>query len=771
MSSPVTVGNSAKGASTAGGSALARRLFLLLAFVALTYAFLAGLRKLHDFDLGWHLATGRWVAQHDHIPSVDVFSYTAQGEPWIYPVGAGLLFYGAYVAGGYGLISWIGAAACCGTVALLLRRGSAVSAGIAILAVPLIAYRTSPRADMFTVVLFAAFLSLLWENYQTGRAPLWVLPLLMVAWVNLHFGFSSGLGLVAAYVVTELLETIVSNVRRRAALQRLQSASRWLICTVLVTLANPWGWGIYRALLRQERANAQQQFWLEEWLGVPLNWDVVGSLLSLHQTRGAIYLMLAIAVVAAIVALLRVQPGAAVLLLGATYPSIRYVRMGAIFSCVVVVVGGSVLSAAMVDLGRRIRSERIRLLVASSAVLLLAIFAVLHSFDLITNRQYLSRSGARTTFGAGLGWWFPQRAAEFIERENLPGEIFNTYAEGGYLAWRLGPGRRVYMDGRDTLYGVKRIIRHGELLLRSPDSVDWEQETSRYDINTVVLPLARYEGIQLVRLMDFCASRTWRPVYLDEVSAIFVRRTPQTEELLQRFPVDCWAAPLPARPPGNNRTEAFNAWANAAGVLAALGRNPEALAAISKALAIFPDSAFLHEEQGQVFFKLGRLAESERELLTAVALEPSAAAWSVLAESYLKRDRTLAGIEAEKHAAHFSTRPYLTLRNLGYIYLRDQQPDNALKAFDQAARAAPRDIAASDNGLFDFSMAQGRSDAWEALGDLEQAISYQEKAVKFQPSNPEPLLRLAQFYQRRGRNEDANRVRERAAELAGKHGQ
>src|SRR5271165_2195009 len=271
MTSPVAVVNLAtRGSSTAGDSALERHLFFVLAVIVLTYAFLAGLHTVYDTDLGWQLATGRWVAQHHHIPSVEVFSYTAQGEPWIYPVGAQLVFYAAYLLGGYALISWIGAAACCGTVALILRRGSAVSAGIAILAVPLIAFRTTPRADMFTVVLFAAFLSLLWENYQTGRASLWLLPLLMVAWANLHFGFAAGLGLVLAYVGTELLETVLGEVRRREALRRLRQASGWLVCSALATLLNPWGWGIYRALIRQERVSAQHHFWIAEWTGVPL---------------------------------------------------------------------------------------------------------------------------------------------------------------------------------------------------------------------------------------------------------------------------------------------------------------------------------------------------------------------------------------------------------------------------------------------------------------------------------------------------------------------
>ena len=74
------------------------------------------------------------------------------------------------------MLSWLSAAACAGTVALLLRRGSASGAAIAIFAVPLIAERTPPRADMFSVVLFAAFLSILWQQFRTGRRASWLLP-------------------------------------------------------------------------------------------------------------------------------------------------------------------------------------------------------------------------------------------------------------------------------------------------------------------------------------------------------------------------------------------------------------------------------------------------------------------------------------------------------------------------------------------------------------------------------------------------------------------
>src|ERR1700747_3374324 len=88
---------------------LPRRLFLVLGAAVLIYAFLAGLRTVTDFDLGWQMATGRWIVQHHHSPSTDVFSYTAQGQPWIYPVGSGLLFYATYLLGGWALLSWLGA--------------------------------------------------------------------------------------------------------------------------------------------------------------------------------------------------------------------------------------------------------------------------------------------------------------------------------------------------------------------------------------------------------------------------------------------------------------------------------------------------------------------------------------------------------------------------------------------------------------------------------------------------------------------------------------
>jgi tetratricopeptide (TPR) repeat protein len=472
-------------------------------------------------------------------------------------------------------------------------------------------------------------------------------------------------------------------------------------------------------------------------------------------------------VVTAIVALIRAQWGAAILLLAAVYAPVGHVRMGAVFSCVVVIVGGSILWEEIVRLSSYVRASRIRSFAGVGAVVLLAAFVSVRCFDLVTNRHYFGGDTDISTFGTGLSWWFPQRAVEFIQRENMPGQVFNGYNAGGYLAWALGPQRSDYIDGRDTLFGTERIERARQLLEGSPDFASWQQEADRYQINTVILSLARYDGLQFVKLKDFCSSRDWRPVYLDEVSAVFVRRNPETEDLILRSGVDCATAPLPAGPTPRDGAAAFNRWANAASILSALDRNYEAFAVTDKAIAIFPGSAIVHLVRAGVLDQLGRFPEAEHEYLAAVSLRPDQFTWSALADFYRKQGRDADAIQALKKAVQFQTRPELSLVQLGYYSLHLGQAKEALAAFDKAAQSATPEVTnASGRGSFRYNVATGRAHAYEILGDVQQAISYQEEAIRLAPEEPQPWLNLAQLYHLDGRSADEERAKARAATLA-----
>ena len=744
-----------------------RILFYALGAVALVYALSAGLKTIAEFDLGWQMATGRWIVQHHQIPSTEVFSYTAAGQPWIYPVGAGLLFYGLFLLGGYALLSWLAAVACVGVVALLLRRGSAVSSALAILAVPMITSRTTPRAEMFTVVLFAATLSLLWQQHESGNARLWLLPALMVAWVNLHPGFIAGLGLLGAYVMVEVLDMLQPGLRR-GAVTRLRCAWPWLLATCAATLVTPWGWNVFQVIARQEAAMGAHSQLILEWAPIPMNLTHIWNGLSLRDPD-EFYVLLLVVVLAVTIAVLRGRIGAAILLCGATYVPIRHMRFTALFSIVVVIVGGAVLTPVVHSVRDRLRDTRVRSAVAIAAVLPLVALAAVRVTNVVTDRTYLSGTNL-VSFGTGLSWWFPDAAAAFVERENLPGEVFSTGSEGAFMAFRLGPKYRNYIDGRAIPFGTELMLRSGRMKTVPPDSSEWQQEADRYSINVLVIPIGRFGALQFFPVLkQFCESEQWRPVYLDEGSVVFLRRRPETEALVKRLQINCSTAPLPPIAPPANGTKAFNQWANAASVLRALGRNEEALTAANKALAIFPNSGYMYFLRGHMFQESGRLQEAQEDYALATELEPHLVApWSALAAFYQDTGQLPAAIEAWEHAAGVSRWPWDPLVSLGYADLQAKRPEAALAAFDAAAASLPAryDLSVSNNVL--ANIAHGRARSWLYLGDLRRAISFDEQAARLLP-DAELWLQLADLYDRAGRTEDANRTRAQVLALAERH--
>jgi tetratricopeptide (TPR) repeat protein len=754
-----------------------------LTALALIYALLAGLHTLQDFDLGWHLATGRWILQHHQLFSTDVFSYTAQGAPWIYPVLSSIAFYLTYLAGGYGLLSWTGAAACAGTIALLLRRNNIATSALALIAVPLIANRTQPRAEMFTTILFAAFLNLLWRHYRTGHSPLWLLPILMIVWVNLHPGFIAGLALCGAYVLLELLDLPFPETRPHVRV-RLKRAGPWLALSAVATLVNPWGANIYIALSRQAQAQSLHNLWVVEWENIRPSWASLRQALDWRDPQSSFWWLLAAAVVCTALALWRKHFGAALILAASAYLTVQHVRLQALFACVAVVLGGSLLQEAwqaaaapsrtMANSIRSVSKQSRGIAWGSPALLLLTasltVLAGVRSYDLMTNRYYL-RSSQLSLFGTGLSWWFPERAVDFIQREKLPANIFNTYSLGGYLTWRLSPEYLDYIDSRAIPFGPQLFFRAYDLSSQPPDSPAWQQEADARNINTIIVSLARYDGITLFpQLPAFCRSNTWRPVYMDEVSAIFLRRTPQTNALVDRLQIDCgkvsFALPPQQAPRVSSRdiAELFNSSANAAGILYSLGRYPEALAYLDRAQNIFSDNANLHVTRALVLEHTGHAAEAEEEFRTSIRIEPRDESWLDLGLFYLTEKRYADAVEIFKRSAETSSRPHDLWMLLGQADLQMRQPEQALVAFDKAEASSPfRDEGKSLGATFNSMIATGRAKAWYQLGDTARAVSFQEGAVKFAPNDAKLWLGLADLYEAEGRTTLAEQARRRAA--------
>jgi Flp pilus assembly protein TadD len=266
-------------------------------------------------------------------------------------------------------------------------------------------------------------------------------------------------------------------------------------------------------------------------------------------------------------------------------------------------------------------------------------------------------------------------------------------------------------------------------------------------------------------LHDFCRSKSWRAVYLDEVSGIFVRVTPQNASWTERLQVDC--DKISFTPPATrSRSEMFNFSANAGGVLYSLEHYPEALAHLDEAQSMFPENASVHLFRGLVLQQMGRNSEAESEFRVSLSLEANDEASFDLGLFYIAERRYGDAAEVFHESAQTSSRPHEMWMMLGQSYLGLRQPQPALEAFDKAVESSPFHNESECLGAnFNSLIATGRAKAWFQLGDVAQAVSYQEEAVRLAPEDSKLWLGLANLYQVHGDVSKAAEAKTRAQAL------
>jgi tetratricopeptide (TPR) repeat protein len=119
-----------------------------------------------------------------------------------------------------------------------------------------------------------------------------------------------------------------------------------------------------------------------------------------------------------------------------------------------------------------------------------------------------------------------------------------------------------------------------------------------------------------------------------------------------------------------------------------------------------------------------RLPEALREYETAVRLKPTDAAWYALGRAYAAMGRFAEAAYAIRRAAQLSIHAHDRYRALGQLYLKMEQPREALEAFNEAQRLSPfQGEAAGQGSEFDRQVAAGRARALELLGKVKGSRS------------------------------------------------
>lgn len=441
-------------------------------------------------DAYYHLAIGTRILEEREIPRRGVGSATFGRAPWhdnewgFQAIAAvlgrsardpsGVLVLTPGGRAGLILFRALALAATLGLVSATLARGGVAETGRA-LAVWLLAFLTfgnlfwDVRPQILSYLLFAAVLWVLERDREGAR---WALPALLgisALWANLHATFHLGAAVVALEALGELWDARKKIGDRSRAL-RLAFASVGMVAAALL---NPHGWRqithpfVY--LLSPEIHEGNVEWIPPNLVRLPL-------------------LLLACAWAATALGADRSRRSADVLrvaLFAALFATaLRHLPFLAI---VLVVAGARSASAAIGDgrfpgAGSFVGSGASPARRAAAALLLAAGIVGLSGAKFIGPLPRFDERPVRP---------MPESAVRFLAREAVPGSGLNTYRFGGFLMFRLYPEERVFMDGRNDLYGPFRNDVYNPILRADPG---WrgalENAVDRWDLGWILIDAA-----------------------------------------------------------------------------------------------------------------------------------------------------------------------------------------------------------------------------------------------------------------------------------------
>lgn len=473
---------------------------------------------LTDSDTGWHIRTGEWILQNGRVPTVDMFSFTKTGQPWIaWEWLSDVIMALAHHKGGLAGVVWV-AMLVLGITSVCVYKSAVEECGQRFIAIALawLAMSASTihwlaRPHLATPLIVAVFCRILNSvERKQNPARLWSLPLLTILWANLHGGFFVGIALICTYAIgagtKELLLGSRQNVGVRSRKYLLAAAA-----CALASLLNPYGYHLH--------------IHIAQYVGSSFYFARISEFQSIdfHSFTAAYFETLLMLAIGAAVWHLRCRRFThALLLLSWSHLALFSARNIPIFA-VVAVPGISVAvrewlnskfwsrsfkgSLRELESGVEVIAERYhgrtRHLAPCFALLVFAVLLAHPGHGMVLRAEFDKRR-------------FPVDAAGFLSEQHLvsPISLYSSWQWGGYLIYRLWPSLRVFDDGRTDFYGPGFV---NEGLQAWDANPDWSRILDRYQVNAVLLPVDSALASVMRERHD------WKPVYQDGVALLFTR--------------------------------------------------------------------------------------------------------------------------------------------------------------------------------------------------------------------------------------------------------
>jgi hypothetical protein len=478
-----------------------------------------GQALLRDGDTGYHIRTGEFIIQNWTIPERDIFSFRSPPIPWtahewLSEVIMALVHRISGLTGTVIFFSFIIAT----TYLLLFRmlRQESRDVLLGALIVCFAAVSSTPhwlaRPHIFSLALTVIWYHLLNEFQYRQKNRLFLLPLVILIWVNLHGGYILGIFLLGIYVVGNLVASITNRgPNAEHFLQNSKSLLLIMILCILVSMINPQG---YRILLFPFELTSNRFLM-----------DNVQEFLSpnFHQPLPFKYLLLLL-----IAILARSRPTVnwieLILILTFTYMalySVRYITLFAIITGPILI---RLIDQMKLDLPTKVgrfldeRSMRLSQIERQTSGYFWSILALSAVVSLGAAGSYQYKFSEKS---------YPVSAVEFLKKENILGNTFTHDHFGDYLIYAAWPQYRVFIDGRTDMYGADRMKEYLTLARAMPG---WKEIVDKYAFSSILFdtyaPLTNVLG----------EDRNWHLIHSDPLASIFLRNDGRNQRLIDKYP-------------------------------------------------------------------------------------------------------------------------------------------------------------------------------------------------------------------------------------------
>ena len=496
-------------------------------FVVILVIIVSGLSKhdlLADGDTGFHIRAGEYIIENHEVPTQDIFSHTPPPGGWtVHEWLSEVLF--ALIDKAAGLTGLVVVSSVIIALVFYLLMDFLKEKGVSIILASFLAGFAAlissihwlARPHVFSLLLVLIFYRVI-DRYESGRGNrLYLLPPLMLLWVNLHGGFMVGLFLLGVYIAGNFLSLLLerndgSSDNRNNAKRKIRAFAITLGLCVIASAVNPQGFGILLFPFKL----AQEKFLMDsvsEWQSP-----------NFHYMMPFAY-MLMLLIVTIGVSTLRLTTTEAILLLLFTYMSLysaRHIPLFALIASPIIGIRaedivqkwkGNRYVKKFVEISKNIsktdsasRGHLWPAVAVASVVVLAATGSIRYQFDEEK---------------------FPVRAVEFLKQEKLSGNMFNNDEFGDYIIYAAWPEYKVFFDGRSDMYGEERLKEYYDIIWLRPEM---EEVFEKYDISWVIYKAESPLSAYLAERAD------WKLIYEDEVAKIFIRNTPDNAGVTNGHP-------------------------------------------------------------------------------------------------------------------------------------------------------------------------------------------------------------------------------------------